>query len=368
MDGVQVDRFRYLLPATQETICYGGGALINLQKSRSNYLKLPLLVGAEWAAAARRVRQDVDIVSSHWILPQGLVAGFIGGGVPNVLSVHGGDVFGLQGQTLALAKRVALRRAAAVTCNSSATEQAIREIVPELKPHRIPMGIDLDVRPEPGLVSSLRSRFRRNGGPLLMFVGRVVEEKGYEDLLRALVVLVGRGSNATAVIVGEGQDRTSAERLAAELGITERVHFAGWVESASVRSYMAAADVLVAPSRRQTTGWVEAQGLSIAEGLATGVPVIATATGGIGDTVKDGHSGLLVPERDPVAIADAVERLAANDSLRRSLIVAGQQSAREHFSLDASARKFDALFREVRANRRCEHLSRDVLRGSPREQ
>ncbi|MFC1578521.1 glycosyltransferase family 4 protein [Thermodesulfobacteriota bacterium] len=72
LGGVNVDRFRYLWPASWETVCYQGGALINLKNSRSNYIKLPALAFFEWVAIAKRLmRGKYDFLHSHWMLPQG---------------------------------------------------------------------------------------------------------------------------------------------------------------------------------------------------------------------------------------------------------------------------------------------------------
>jgi glycosyltransferase involved in cell wall biosynthesis len=337
-------------PASGETVCYGGGALVNLRQNRRDLAKLPALIAAEWLATTRHAK-NYDLINSHWILPQGLVAGFVPRRIPNVVTAHGGDVFGLQGRALAAAKRVALQRADAVTCNSSVTEAAVLGIAPSISTNRIPMGIDVSRSADPDQVRALRARFRRGDGPLLVFVGRLIDEKGIEDFLTALAQLTARRPDATGLVVGEGQDRADAEKQAVDLGIAERVHFVGWADSAEVPSYIAAGDVFVAPSRRGPDGWIEAQGLSVIEAAALGVPVVAAACGGVVDTIEDGVSGLLVPERAPAAIAEAVERYLDDDDLRGRVAVNGPRVARERFSHEATVAAFSALFREV-LNRR----------------
>ena len=108
LQGVPVERFRYLVPESSQTVCYQGGALVNLRDRPANYLKLPALVVAEWCALTRRLlRGGVDLVHSHWVLPQGLVGTLACGplGVRHVVTVHGGDVFGLRGPFLEALKR-----------------------------------------------------------------------------------------------------------------------------------------------------------------------------------------------------------------------------------------------------------------------
>ena len=162
LDGVPVRRFRYLWPAAQQTVCYQGGALSNLRTRRTNWLKLPLLVFFEWLALmALLARGRHDLIHAHWILPQGFVA--VAGAwmfrIPVVITAHGSDVFGLRGWPMAWFKRFALRRAAAVTVNSSATEAEI--------PGAVPGGMGRDRGPAvPGLAAlRLLCRVSRARGP-----------------------------------------------------------------------------------------------------------------------------------------------------------------------------------------------------------
>lgn len=356
LHGVRVDRFRYWWPAAAQTVCYGGGALINLRHERSNWLKLPALVAAEWGAVLRRLATGgYDLLHSHWVLPQGFVGVLAARplGVPHVVTVHGGDVFGLGGPTFGAFKRFAFEGASAVTVNSSVTEAAVRELAPGVaRLDRIPMGITEPAAMPGNHRQSIRARHRRGNGPLLVFVGRLVEEKGVDDLVRAVDRLSTSLPDVTALIVGDGQDRLRMEALAARLGVADRVAFTGWVEPGEVPEYMAAGDVFVGPSKRAADGWVEAQGLTFAEAMLAGVPVVATRSGGIPDVVQDDHTGLLVPEASPGDIAQAVVRLVAKPELAGRLADAGRALAGAHFTRAASARSFSGLFDDLLGGRR----------------
>lgn len=350
LGGVQVDRFRYLWPERQQTVCYQGGALINLRKNPVNKLKLPALVGAETLAIARRLRaRHYDLLHSHWILPQGFT-GRIARAVsplPHVLTVHGGDIFGLRGRLMRRFKRAALRGADAVTVNSSATRQAVLDTAGTLpRVERIPMGAAVnppDARQQ-ALAAELRAAHRHVDGPLLLFVGRVVEEKGVEDLLQATKLLSRSHPDVLTLIVGEGQDRADMARTAGELGIADRTRFIGWVNPEDIPAYMRAADVFIGPSRTGRNGWIEAQGLTFLEAMGAGVPVIATRSGGIVDAVIDGETGLLVDERAPEQIALAVERLLTDTAFAARLSAAAATRVRRDFSRQASAGRFSDLF------------------------
>ncbi|MCH8142915.1 MAG: glycosyltransferase, partial [Proteobacteria bacterium] len=123
--GVNVKRFRYLWPASLETVCYQGGALMNLQQNRSNYIKLPALVFFEWFAIVRRLLWgNYDLLHSHWILPQGFT-GVLAAKLfrlPHVITVHGSDAFALQGKVLGRFKRFSLSGADAALFQIVGTE------------------------------------------------------------------------------------------------------------------------------------------------------------------------------------------------------------------------------------------------------
>jgi phosphatidylinositol alpha-1,6-mannosyltransferase len=351
MEGVRVERFRYLWPESLETVCYGGGALINLRDQPSNLLKLPFLVGAELLETLERARsRRYRVIHSHWILPQGFVGSIAAKAnrIPHIVTVHGGDIFALRGSVLNAFKRFSLHQADAVTVNSSTTRAAVAKVAPRVKEmHQIPMGVGTDADPPTDLVSEIRGRFRRGNGPLIVFAGRMVPEKGVEDLIRAVALLVPRTPDVSVMLLGEGQHRSRMMSLATDLGFADRIHFLGWVPPADVAAHLAAGDVFVAPSRRARNGWMEAQGLSLVEAMSVALPVIATRTGGIGDAVKEGQTGLLVPERSPPAIAAAVERLSRDRELTERLGQGAQQLARGRYSRKEVALRFSRLFDDV---------------------
>jgi glycosyltransferase involved in cell wall biosynthesis len=345
MNGVQVNRFKYLWPISLETICYQGGALINLRKNKSNYLKLPFLIGAEWINMLSMLSScKYDILHSHWILPQGfngvLTAKIFN--VPHIVTVHGGDIFGLQNPLLTNVKKVILKNVDAVTVNSSATKKAVDKVAPNLNSiHKIPMGISICEKAINSEVSAIRKKYKQSNAPLLIFVGRVVDEKGVEELIRAVQIIKKVNSSITALIVGEGQDRRSLEELTQTLGLSNNIHFTGWIDPNLIHSYLSAGDIFIGPSR------TEAQGLTFLEAMAAKIPVIATRIGGITDSVKDEQTGLLVDERSPDQIATAVLRLIDDSKLKDDIASNGYLLASGSFSREYSAQSFSSLFQSL---------------------
>lgn len=348
LDGIKVYRFRYLFPEVLQTVCYQGGALINLRQNRLNYSKLPAFVFFEWLATIRWLRSGkFDLLHSHWLLPQGFVGTLTAGplSIPHVCTVHGGDVFGLQGTLLKKFKSFAIRHADAITVNSSATRQVVSSICDNCSAlHTIPMGVS----PAPHYgTTPISSQLRQRKGPLVLFVGRLVEEKGLTDLLEAFSLLHDKHQNITLVVIGEGQDRPLFEKQARDLGLTEKVRFTGWLNSDQLPAYLAEADIFVAPSRTSPEGWVEAQGLTIIEAMMAGLPVIATQTGGIVDSVEHNISGILIPERSPPKLAEALNHLLINPKLAESLGQKARHKAITKFSRQSSATKFSQLFESL---------------------
>jgi glycosyltransferase involved in cell wall biosynthesis len=242
-----------------------------------------------------------------------------------------------------------------VTAISSVTEQAVREAAPRVRDvRRIPMGVTTHVQPEASRVDRLRARHRRGDGPLLLFTGRHVDEKGVEDVLRAVALLVPRLPDVSAIIGGEGRDRPAFERLARELRLDGRVAFTGWAPGPELPSLFAAADVFVAPSRRAPTGWIEGQGIAPLEAMLHRTPVVATNLGGYADTVLHEQTGLVVAERSPHHIARAVERLVEEPLLAERLRERGHRMVVEHFSRRSVAERFASVFTAL-ADRRRRH-------------
>jgi phosphatidyl-myo-inositol dimannoside synthase len=146
------------------------------------------------------------------------------------------------------------------------------------------------------------------------------------------------------LIVGDGPDRTLLQNLAGDLGIADRVVFAGWVAADGLADYLAAGSLFVGPSKRGYDGTTEGQGLVFAEALAAGLPVVATRLGGIVDVVHHGETGLLVDEGSPAQIAAAIRTLADDPARAGRLASAGRALVKSGFTRTASAESFSAVY------------------------
>ncbi len=220
----------------------------------------------------------------------------------------------------------------------------------------IPSGIDLEAlrARAPSRDGARRSLGWLTESGIVLGIGRLVPVKGFDLLVRAMPEILRAEPATRLVLVGDGPERRTLETLAARLGIEERVIFAGTSNEVSI--YLAAADVLVAPSRN------EGQGRVLVEAMSLGLAVVGTRVGGIPSVLRDGECGVLVPPESPEELARAVVTLLRDGDLRRSY---GAEAVRqsERFSLKVMESELLALYRRASAEKAIEKPSRAELLG-----
>ncbi len=172
-------------------------------------------------------------------------------------------------------------------------------------------------------------------GPLrLIAVGRLVDKKGFGDLIDAMAVLRDRGVAATLDLIGDGPLMGKLRGASDRLRLGETVRFHGAQTQSQIHGALTAADIAIAPSVTAPDGDADAPVNTLKEAMATGLPVIATRHGGIPELVRDGENGYLVDEQAPAQIAGAVERLAAERGRWRSMGLAGRDRVMNDFAKD----------------------------------
>jgi len=183
--------------------------------------------------------------------------------------------------------------------------------------------------------------------PEVLHVARLVEKKGTAYLIDAFARLAGRHPEAKLTILGDGPLRTALQARVAGHGLQTRVEFTGAVPHTQVRERMARASLLALPSVTATSGDSEGLGLVLLEAAASGLPVVGTLHGGIPEAVSDGISGYLVPERSTEQLAEAIDSLLADASLRRRMGAAGRALVHERFDITAQSARLEDLYRTL---------------------
>jgi glycogen(starch) synthase len=177
---------------------------------------------------------------------------------------------------------------------------------------------------------------------VLLCLGRLGREKGFDVALRAFAQVARNRPAARLVIAGQGAERPALERLAGSLGLAENVDFAGAVDRSLVPALMNGAGVVLVPSR-----WQEPFGLVALEAAQMGRPVVASRVGGLAEVVEDGRTGLLVAPEDPVALAAAVERLLDRPGFARELGLRARERALREFSMERCADRYEEAYRRI---------------------
>ena len=180
---------------------------------------------------------------------------------------------------------------------------------------------------------------------LVVFVGRLVEKKGCEYLLRAMRCVQEARSKAEVVIIGTGPLLESLTEDAAAMGV--HASFFGAKSQDVVRDYIGRARVLCNPSVTAATGDSEGFGMVFAEAQAMGTPVVSTRHGGISEAVVHGETGLLAEERDVVGLAHNIQRFLTDDTFWQACSDRAITHVRDKFDLHTQTRKLEAIYDEV---------------------
>jgi colanic acid/amylovoran biosynthesis glycosyltransferase len=294
---------------------------------------------AEWvpplrdlAPAARRLAREPDAwIHAHFADAAGLVALRLARvlGRPYSITAHGYDIYK---QPTNLSEK--LEGAALVTTGCDYIVRDLRRLVPGAaeRVHKVVMGID----PE---------RFRRRtpypGGGVVLAVGRLVEKKGFADLVRAAALIGAEGPLERVLIVGDGPLREELEQLVEQLDLGKTVDLVGALDGERVRDLYEQVDLLAAPCVVAGDGDRDSMPVVAKEALAMGVPVVGTDEVGLTELIRD-EWGRLVPPRSPDALARAIAELLALPMAERE---AGRAFVAEHCDVSREAERLVDLIR-----------------------
>lgn len=335
LEGIPVIRYHYFPLHKWETLCYPGAIVPRIKEKKSRILLVPFLLLAQFLAV-RHYEKDFDIVHAHWLIPQGIIASLCK--KPFLVTGHGGDVGELNSSVFYLLKKRCLKRAAAATVVSAHLKKLLKETYGYTHTAVIPMGCNTSYFSPARRKDNFFSQGERK---VILFVGRLAEKKGTAYLIRAMSQV-----DALLVIVGSGPLESACKSLVRELHLEDKVRFLGPKPHTELRAVYASADIFAAPSVTARGGDVEGFGLVILEAMASGLPVVASRSGGITDLITDGQNGLLAEERDVGQLADHLSRLVADEGLRRTLSAASLQTA-ARFDYSVIAEKYHDIMEQM---------------------
>lgn len=295
---------------------------------------------ASVALLTKRMRLDqADVVHSHSLTPR-VIATLGATGRPHMTTIHAAYLyFQSQGIRNVLKRRlecVAARRLAGpCVCVSDDVAHSLPCAPMTSRAVVIANGIDL-VRARS---AAEEQDLELAGDPILVAVGRLDWEKGFDRLLAAIAAVRPRFPGIRLVICGDGVERQALESQAQDLGLGEAVLFTGHV--ANAMPYFRAADAFVSSSLQ------EGFALTAAEAMALGRPVIATPASGVGSVLRDGETAIMAPGFRPEDIADAIVRAFSDRSRLRRVAEAGRRLAETSLDVRRAVAAYESLYRDL---------------------
>lgn len=326
--GISVRRFRYA-PARYETLAYTGTMAEDVAASWSGKLAMAGMLTAGLGVIASETRAHrADLVHAHWWFPAGVSAAAASmlTHTPLVTTSHGSDIRLLLTQPAAAPlARFVLDRSTVVTCVSEWLARGASSFT-RVPPVVAPMPVDVQLFQPGGPRDPAR----------LLFVGRLMKQKGGELAVRALARM--RQKHATLAIVGAGAEQDRILGCARELGVQSRVSMLGPLRQDALAVEYRRSGLLIVPSTD------EGLGLVAVEAQLCETPAVAFASGGLTDVVNE-NTGILVPVGDVDALAHAADSIVASPQLGEKLGRAGRLQAMARFSPIAAARQYAGIYR-----------------------
>jgi glycosyltransferase involved in cell wall biosynthesis len=244
-----------------------------------------------------------------------------------VVSFFGREDFVFPNLASGVLFRLSTNLAGSIDVNSSATGTSIP------KKFKIKTHVLLGAAEEPRSSALAQAQSHQGEAAVLLFVGRLVERKGVDDLLRAFAIIRPRFPQARLSIVGDGPERNTLVKLAEQLQLSDSVDFRGTRVEAELDQEYARCTALVLPSKDVATDMAnEGLGLALIEASMHAKPLIGTRHGGILEIVKQDENGILVPPGDPASLAEAMAEILTNEDQAREMGKRGFQMAKSRFS------------------------------------
>ena len=259
--------------------------------------------------------------------------------IPYIVSLRGGDVpgfrpydFGTYHKIIAPLLRLIWRNASAIVANSEGLRTLAVNFENRFPISIIPNGVDLERFGSPSDRSWEPAR--------LLFVGRIVHQKGLDLLLPALAEL--RHLSWEMTVVGDGPQREPLQQVALNLGLADRIHFSGWKRGVDLEAEYRRANLFVFPSRHEGMPNV------VLEAMASGLPVLATRIAGNEELILSGVTGVLVSPEDSFALQAVLTHLLPDAQLRQKMGVAARRRVEEKFDWSNTARQYLEMAEAVR--------------------
>lgn len=304
---------------------------------------------ARWLVS--HCRNRIDVIHCGNIRPVGYSVWWASTrlGIPYIVYVNGGDLLReRQKASRSFLKRATARRILGRASGIAATSQWVAELAGEVTNQigisnvppiaALALGTDPDVFSPARDTGRLRVVWNAGAGPIILTVARLVPHKGQDTVIRAIASISAELPDLRYVLVGEGHDQERLRRLAGELGVHDKVIFAGALADSDLPEAYATANIYAGASRVDNEINVEGFGISFLEASASGLPVVAGDSGGVRSAVRDGETGIVLPPTDVDQWSRALGQLLRDPTRQESLGNAGRAAVESFYNWDRVAR------------------------------
>jgi len=344
-DNLHVKRFQYL-PENLQTLAYDGGILPKLKQNKLHYLQIPFFLLAQLFSTMQLIKKNsITIIHAHWVIPQGLIAllavKLLRKKTPILCTLHGGDLYALRGNLLDKLKTFILKKSSGITVVSHAMKKdLIKYGIDESKIIVIPMGVDLRYSFKPIQPVKIIPHS-------ILFVGRLVEKKGVEYLLRSIPEICNHIPDICCSIAGSGPDEDDLKNLTHSLGIDSKVNFLGTINNKNLPALFNQHSIVVFPSIIASSGDQEGFGLVLVEALGCECPIVATDLPAIHDIITHNETALITKPKDPSSLAKAIIKLLLDHDFARQLGVEGRRQVLQKFDWDNISKEYIYYIKKI---------------------
>ncbi len=339
ISGIPVQRFRYFF-SSWEDLTHESGAPYKLSTNPLNWLKvIPYLISGTFYISWKHWEKRFDLLHVHWPIPHFFMSYPVNllSGIPLILHFHSAEFPFLK--KISILKPVIknlMGKADYIIANSQYTGELIRKWIGRTA-LILPFGVKIR-----------EFAYQENTMPPyhLLFVGRLIERKGVQYLLHSLPQILSQ-TDVLLHIVGEGPERAKLITLARHLKVDKKVIFHGKIKDNQLHNLYRRCDLFILPSIYDIKGDTEGLGVVILEAMSYGKPVVATQVGGVVDIIKNGETGILVPQKDPGKLAEAVIWFLKNTEKRKQIARQGYEWVKRKFSYEEVIRRLIHIYKRA---------------------
>jgi len=336
--AVKIRYFRYA-PNKYERLSFKGKIHRLVSKSFLNKILFPFfMISFIWSAYILTRRESIDIIHAHWWIPSGIVALLVSKLLrrPYIVTTHGTDAYIIKKFTILkpLAKLIFWKANFMTTV--ATVHKSILTTYLGVTPNKIevfPMAADISLfYPKP---------VKKRKESIILSIGNLIKTKGYEYLIEAVDLLKRKGRRFRLIIIGEGPEEYLLKNKIHSLELDREIKILPFMFKPELNKFYNLCDIFVLPSLSEGVSVV------VLEALACKKPVVATAVGGMRDIIENEVTGLLVPEKDSIALVNAIERVLDDGNLAEKISTTGYKEVIENYTLLKIAERTVEIYNRI---------------------